>query len=299
MQFLPDGTHVIIGGGDGTIRQWRVEEGTGGACEVWKQTHFEGEMKAAVVSKDGKWIVLAHSFRVTIRDATTRENMGEFLVPEEITALDVSPDALKIATGSQDGTVFIWSLETRRRIAGPLKQDRSVLSVRFSPTGDRLATAGPDFSIHVWNICSGTGLSMTCVPTDPAYSLIWSNDGRRIFAGFNQGSIQSFDVSGSTSATKKWAGHPHFDSVSTLCLSNNGRFIVSASSAGCLVKIWDVLSQSEILSLRHTSEVLAAEISLDDSHLVVGAKDGKTHIWNLRKCLQMSYFFHVGFKHLW
>ncbi|KAG6377967.1 WD40-repeat-containing domain protein [Boletus reticuloceps] len=212
---------------------------------------------------------------------------------EKITALDVSLDVSKIATGSRDGTMIIWCLETGRRIAGPLKQDRSVLSVRFSPAGDRLASAVSDYSIHVWSICNDACLSATRVPTtDPACSLAWSSDGYHLFAGCHRGSILCFDVSGLAQVVAKWNGRPHFDSVSTLCLSNNGKFIISASSSECSVKIWDVHTRSEITSLQHDSEVLDAEISSDDCHLVSGTKEGRIYIWNLRNLLPTSYFFH-------
>lgn len=256
-------------------------------------------MSEAVVSRDGRWIVLARTEgqKVAVWDATTHARVVEFEAHEEkITALDVSPDASKIASGSRDGTVFVWCLETGRRIAGPLKQARSVLSVRFSPTGDRIASAGSDFLIHVWSICSDNVQSETRVPTDPACSLAWSNDGRRLFTGCHRGSILCFDVSGLTPAITKWPGHPHFDAVSTLCLSNNGKFVVSASGSEYSVKIWDVHTRTEIISLKHISlsEVLNAEISSDDGYLAIGAKDGTVSIWNLRKFLPVSYFFHVG-----
>ena len=296
MQFSPDGKHIVIGGNDGTVRRWRVEEGRDDASEVGKLVHSpEREMSA--VSKDGKWIILAtEGRRVTVWDATTHERVVESIDAheEKITALDVSPDSSKIASGSRDGTVIVWCLGTGQRIAGPLKQGRPVLSVRFSPTGDRLASAGSDFSIHVWSIRSDNFRSTTCVPTDPACSLAWSDDGNRLFTGCYQGSILCFDISSSTPAITKWPGHPHSDSVSTLCLSNNGKFIISASSLESSVKIWDVDTQSEILFLEHTGEVLDANISPDDGYLVSGTKNGKISVWNLRKVLPMRYFFRVG-----
>ncbi|KAH0826114.1 WD40-repeat-containing domain protein [Lanmaoa asiatica] len=228
-------------------------------------------------------------------DAITHERVVESIDAHEqkITALDVSPDGSKIASGSQDGTVIVWCLETGQRLAGPFKQGRSVLSVRFSPMGDRLASAGWHHSIHVWNVCGDGGQFATSIPTDPVFSLAWSSDGRRLFAGCHWGSILCFDVSSSTPTMSKWPGHPHVDSISTLRLSNNDKFIISASSSECSVKIWDVHTRAEIGSLKHTTEVLDAEISFDDGRLVISAKDGKISIWNLRKVLPMSYFFQL------
>lgn len=299
MRFLPDGKHIVIGGNDGTVRRWKVEEGSDHATEVGKLVHSEGGMNTAVVSKDGRWIVLVgtEGRRVTVWDATTHERVVESIEAHEqkITALDVSPDGSKIATGSRDGMVIVWCLQTGQRLAGPFKHGQWVLSVRFSPTGDRLASAGWNYSIHVWNIGNDSDQYATCIPTDPAFSLAWSKDGRRLFTGCYQGSILRFDVSSPTTQTMlKWPGHPHLDSIPTLCLSNNGKFIISASGSERSVKIWDAHTQSEIGSLRHAGELIDAEISPDDGHLVTGAKDGQVSIWNLRKVLPMTYFFHVS-----
>lgn len=288
----------MIGGEDGTVRQCMVEAGSDHPTEVQKLVHFEEEMNAQVVSKDGKWIILVgtEGRRVTVWDAITHEKVVESAEAHEqkITALDVSSDASKIASGSRDGTVIVWCLETGQRLAGPFKQGQSVLSVRFSPRGDRLASTGWHIPIHVWNVCSDGDQSVTCIPTDPAYSLAWSNDGRRLFAGCYRGSILCFDVSSSTPAMSKWPGHPHFDSISTLCLSNNGKFVISASSSECYVKIWDVHTRSELGSLKHTSEVLDVEVSPDDGHLVSATKDGKIFLWDIQKVLRTPYFFHVS-----
>ena len=54
-------------------------------------------------------------------------------------AVDVSPDATTIATGSNGRTVCVWSF-TGQRLLDPLKRDWAVLAVRFSLDGRLLAT---------------------------------------------------------------------------------------------------------------------------------------------------------------
>ena len=45
-------------------------------------------------------------------------------------------------TGSYDKTARIWNITTgERSLVGPLEHDNVVVGVRFSPNGDRLATA--------------------------------------------------------------------------------------------------------------------------------------------------------------
>lgn len=136
---------------------------------------------------------------------------------------------------------------------------------------------------------------MTCIPTDPAYSLAWSSDSRRLFAGCHWWSILCFDVerSGSTPAMSKWPRYPHFDSISSLSLSNNGKLIISASCLGFCIKIWDVHTRSELGSLS-TSEILDAELSPGDGYIVSDTEDGKIFLWDIQEVLLTPFFFHVS-----
>ena len=84
--------------------------------------------------------------------------------------------------------------------------------------------------------------------------------------------------------------------ISTLRLSNNGKFIISASRSEYCVKIWDVNTHSQLGSLEHPCMVLDAEVSPDDEHLVSATQDGKVYLWDIREVLGMSYCFRVSFQ---
>ena len=65
-----------------------------------------------------------------------------------------SPDRrqLLLASASDDGTVRLWDLTTRR-LTGTLKgHDGPVLGVAFSPDARQLATGGDDRTVRLWNV---------------------------------------------------------------------------------------------------------------------------------------------------
>ena len=122
----------------------------------------------------------------------------------KITALDVSPDSLDVASGSDDGTVMVWRIDSQPALRlelsplGHQPEDSSpVSSVKFSPTGGRIASGyirSGYYTIRIWHSWTGDQLASFRTDGQPTRSLAWSSDGRRLFAGGSLGSIRCFDV---------------------------------------------------------------------------------------------------------
>ena len=255
---------------------------------------------SVAASPDGKWIVSGGVDRkVTIWDATNHQKVGESAEQFQrgVTALDISPDSSCVAAGSEDGSVVVWCLESGERIAGPLRhQESQISSVKYSPTGDRLASACTGWdcnSVRIWHSCTGDQLACLSADTKPTYSLAWTRDGQRLFAGGPRGSIRCFNTA--TQSILSRLGDQISDSVTSLCVSNNDRFLVAGSASGCSLSLWDVNTCQPIRStLFQPSEVLTIAISPDDQHLASGAMDKKISIQSLPDIVPPSYFFHVS-----
>ena len=56
-------------------------------------------------------------------------------------------------------------------------------ALAFSPAGDRLASAGPDFSVKLWDVLQGRLLANLKAHTQPINGLAFSTDGRWLAAG--------------------------------------------------------------------------------------------------------------------
>ncbi|KAG6380490.1 WD40-repeat-containing domain protein [Boletus reticuloceps] len=279
---------------------------SGKTIQIWniREDHGEGEppmnldvpLNVIASSKDGKTIVTGDKAgKVMIWDTSfkkpceTAERHGRL-----ITALDVSSG--HIASGSEDGTVVVWKMgkpglppEWCRSMRHGLV---AVSSVKFSPAGNRIASACADWGsdVRTWHTRTGDQIRSIHVGGSPIYSLTWSSDGRQLFIGRSHGSISRFDLV--TQESSKVVEHrPGDDSITSLHISNSGRFLVSFSSPGQTVDIWDIRDTPACEPLHSYSQCVAASVSPDDIYLASGGDDARISILSLPKLLEPSFFF--------
>ena len=173
-----DGMYFFGGMGDG-IRRWRVADGQ----EVGKRTGMS--LHAISVTRDAKWVVCGFDGGANVWDAELQRKVVEVEDANAVWAVDVSPESTRFATGT--GTnggkrAGIWSITTGERLVGPLKHDRGIRGIKFSPDGRHIATACED-SIHIFDSYNGDQLitTMNSLPP-PKWSaitpIVWPFDGR-------------------------------------------------------------------------------------------------------------------------
>jgi hypothetical protein len=116
---------------------------------------------------------------------------------EAVTAIDISPDASHVASGGSDGSVRIWAKPALRpwpsQTVRTLKaHDGRVTAVALGQAG-RLATAGADGSVKLWSLRTAPAARLLAF-RQPARTVSFSRDGRRVFAGGEDGVIRVWSV---------------------------------------------------------------------------------------------------------
>ena len=246
---------------------------------------------AIAVSKDGKWVVSGSARLVTVWNAQNHSKVTEWKAHDRwVCRVDVSPDGTRIATGSDDNTLCIWSLSTAgERLLGALKHDHWVLAVKFSPNGRLIATAACDGNIRVYDSRTGGLIEFPSkANSNSGHSLTWATDNDLLFVSSSDGNVIALEVS-TRITLSKWAIHSS-KNATCIALPNNGGFV--ATSAGSSISFWDIGTREQIGSvIEHTQDVVTMGISTYHDLVVRG--DKTITIWRLCDILPSRYFDNV------
>jgi WD40 repeat protein/serine/threonine protein kinase len=192
LAFSWDGQTVISAGEDRTIRSWNVgTEGPGGTighCEspvitlavspggyrvaagsyedavylfdiseqklIGNWSAHDGQVSALAFSSSGTHLLTAG--RDGVAKVWSADSL-ELLVScdgltRPICAATLSPDAETIATGSDDGRIFLFSARTGRNRRVLFGHEGEVLTLAFAGDGATLVSGGEDRIVRVWDV---------------------------------------------------------------------------------------------------------------------------------------------------
>jgi eukaryotic-like serine/threonine-protein kinase len=203
----PDGTRVATTGQDPKDRINRLT-----VCDVASgKSLFSTEGASLAYSPDGRWLaVMAADEKTVLRlDARTHKTVARFGGHENtVFKAAFSPDSRLLATCSRDRTVRLWQIDplTLPSPPSPGGEGRvrgcqvlrghtdEVFAVAFHPDGTRLATAGRDGAVWLWDLARGEAVAR--LPGHKAYvwSLAFSPDGATLASGSGDSTVRLWDT---------------------------------------------------------------------------------------------------------
>jgi WD40 repeat protein/predicted Ser/Thr protein kinase len=232
-EFSPDGTRILGGCTDGTMRFWDTANGReesvffgdeapvraatlspdgkwlatgskGGSARIWNSRTGEARTIPLIhptdpglvkFSSDGRWLATVAGREARLWDASTgRLVVGPLKHLGQINSLEFSTNHAYLVTSSDDRTLRVWDTRTGDLIAQPLKHDGAVYYAEFSPDGRRVVSASADATARVWDVKSGQPISEPLFHHEPVKEAHFSKDGHHVLTASGNGSACIWDT---------------------------------------------------------------------------------------------------------
>ncbi|KAG9310836.1 hypothetical protein JVU11DRAFT_8689 [Chiua virens] len=279
--YAPDGSHIVSGSQDYTIRIWDPITGqcVGGPFQL-----HTAPVVSVAYSPDSKYFV-SGSRDGTIKtwDTTTGQCLGHPFLghTQAISTVAYSPDGSCIASGSGDRTIRIWNANTGISAGAPFEgHNDTVSSLAYSSGGSQIVSGSHDTTVRVWSTKTGQ-----CVAgpfkghTSWIYSVAYSPSGCYVASASRDNNIHVWDL-----LTGEKVGNPfqeYTDWIFSIAYSPDGNHIASGSSDGTIM-IWNASTGKCVAGpfQGHTSPVASITYSPDGNCIISGSWDNTVRIWN-------------------
>lgn len=209
--------------------------------------------------------------------------------PLAVQSLAYSPSGSTLASGNSDGSITLWDVGTRGKIAiltdpeRPGPGEDEIWSVAFSPDGALLASGNNIGPVGLWDVASRRRVAaLKGHKDDYVKAVTFSPDGTLLAtASAADYTVRLWDVA-SRKNISTLKPRPFSGSIVSVAFSSDGAML--ASGAGTIT-LWDVSSRKVAAILKgHTSDlVMSLAFSPDGSLLASGGGDKTVRLWDLGK----------------
>ncbi|MCX3058226.1 nSTAND1 domain-containing NTPase [Streptomyces beihaiensis] len=198
-----------------------------------------------------------------------------------------SPDGLRLAVSSDDGTVRVWCPDRDDRPTVLAGGGAWVQAVAWSPDGRRLAAGCRDSTVRVWSCDTWAERAVlrhaaaTGDREEGVGGVAWSPDGSRLASVGSDRVTRVWDADTYADAYVESAAlRGHQRMVWSVTWSPDGQFVASGGE-DCSVRVWDAATAAVVAVLtEHRNNVESIRWSPDGRRLASASGDQTVRIWN-------------------
>lgn len=278
LAFHPDGSHLVAGDWDGTIR--RIDVATGEVEAVFEA--HEGIVTTLAFSDDGELLASGSSSGgAAIWDLSEGVALERLEIIDIVMATGFLPESHLMVTGAAWGPVQVWDADTGA-VAEELGDVTPVSSVAFRPRARNLVYAG-DFiegrnTIQVWD--TREGVLVEAIETghdDTVTSLAFDPTGTLLASASVDWTVEVRDMETGERIARMTA---HEDEVASVDFDPMGRILASGGEDGN-ARLWEARTGRQLAVLEHEGTVIAVAFS-SAGVLATSSYDGTVRLWDVR-----------------
>jgi WD40 repeat protein len=292
--FSPSGER-LASGGEGGVTLWSRSL----APAQYPSAARDGNYSDAAFSPDGRTLALANFNYVQLCDALSGQ-IDRYLYTEKgARLLAYSPDGkyLAVNTGGvrganlggvrQSGThadTRLFDVATGRTVAVLPGTSDTMVAIRFSPDGKKLATLGSDNTLQQWDVPSGKLRTTSSEPGVSSSGLAFLPDGTMATSNWD-GTIRFLDADAGRQ-TKQWRA-----GVGLACVdvSADGTLLAAGDLNGpgpSLIRVWEIGTGKEKFKFPGPSgRIKAVAFTRDGQGLIATSSNnnntGEVAFWDL------------------
>jgi eukaryotic-like serine/threonine-protein kinase len=214
-----------------------------------------------------------------------------------------SRDGRELVTASDDRSVRVWNLTTLTAPAPLPCHDDAVVSVRFSPSDDKLLTASADATACLMSRTQDGWRIERHIKghTAAVNSAEWSADGTLIVTASDDGTARIWSAERGKPVVAALRHEPG-TVVQVAAISSTG--LVATAGSDLVVRIWELPTElpedgatppAPKLPRKlvgHSARVLSAAFSADERQLITGGFDGLAKVWDIEAGQEVATFEH-------
>ena len=262
VDLSPDGSMVVLGSVDGSVRLLRTATGD----EAWRINHG-GEVYTVAFSPDGQLVASGSETghpTARISRAASGELVAALSAPASTLVLKFSPNG--------------------RYVAGA--------------PGNQLASPPrpPDPFARIWEPVSGRLVTTIECAANPM-ALVFSEDSHWLAVRTEPGDVQVFAVDTGTLRTRMKkpdaVASVAFIGAGCIVFSHDGR-LLAGSDASSGLSVWNADTGELVMSVGHSASVSSVDFSEDDAVLGIGGADGSVRVWQIREQRDIVQVRHVS-----
>jgi WD40 repeat protein len=202
-------------------------------------------VEAIAVNRDGSFVAAAVGLRTSIWRLPDREPVATVDAPLAPTVLALDAAAARLAIGSSNGEVRIWT-HGQESFATLTGSDHSVTSLAFSPDGERLAAGFANGAVEEWRVSDARMMLRKSEhsPGTAVLSVAFSRTGDRLVTAGVDTTARVWDAD---TGRLLYTLRGHASSVTDASFDPSGRWVVTAGRS--LAGLWDRASRQRLLFL--------------------------------------------------